>query len=460
MRLAWRNWREKVWAARFRVWNEAAPVRFFLEMAVDIDISPLILAPQPGRTVIRPFTPGYPAGFDDAERSRAQRIVDLMMSFDDETIETELARLEETLILQHRNADAVLLRRFEELRGSLFRCSEQPRDRALLIGACFSQEYSFEAAALFNPTMVLHPDQSGVGEDAFRFVLALRGMGEGHLSSVTFRTGIWRGAIDVTVDPPSGYAVAPQITVKEAERGDGPIELVCDEGCDLSETVLFPALPSQAGGIEDLRMVHFTHEGGSCVYYGTYTAFSGTGIRSEMLKTRDFSRFQMIPLSGAATQGKGMALFPRRIDGRYAMLGRQDNESIWLLQSDDLYVWNDGKKIIAPRFCWDAVQMGNCGSPIEIDEGWLVLTHGVGAMRSYTIGAALLDKDDPNRLLGRTTEPILRPRPHETDGYVPNVVYSCGGLVRGRRLMLPYAIADDYTRFASIPLDSLLAALR
>lgn len=427
-------------------------------MPVEVDTAELILAPEPGRTVIRPFTPGYPAGFDGGT-SRARRVADLMMSFDRGGIETELDRLETTLGSQHRDVDDVLLRRFEELNGSLIHCDHVPRERAILIGASFSEEYSFEAAALFNPSMVLHPDQSGLEDDAFRFVLALRGMGEGHLSSVTFRTGIWRGAADVTVDKPSAYSVAPRVVQREGERGDGPVELSCGGSQDLSETVLFPVLPSQAGGIEDLRLVRFTDDDGSVTYHGTYTAFSGKGIRSELLSTDDFTGFRMVPLNGSATSGKGMALFPRRIDGRYVMLGRQDNESIWLHRSDDLLTWNDGEKIICPHFLWDAVQMGNCGSPIEIDEGWLVLTHGVGAVRSYAIGAALLDKNDPSKVLGRMPEPILRPAPEERDGYVPNVVYSCGGLVRGRRLMMPYAVADNYTRFASIPLDSLLAAL-
>ena len=428
-------------------------------MPVQVDHADLILAPEPGRTVIRPFSPGYPAGFG-ANGSRAQRIADQVLAFDRAAIEAELARLHDTLADQHRDVEDVVLRRFDEINGSIIECGKPPRDMAIVIGAYFSEEYSFEAAALFNPSMVLHPDQSGMDDDAFRFVLALRGMGEGHLSSVTFRSGVWRGATDVTVDRPSPYSVAPRVMASEAERGDDPVELKCGGAKDLSETVLFPVLPSQAGGIEDLRLVQFADGDGASTYYGTYTAFSGAAIRSEMLKTSDFSSFEMIPLKGSAASGKGMALFPRKLDGRYVMLGRQDNESIWLHRSDDLFTWNGGDKLISPKYPWDCAQMGNCGSPIEIDEGWLVITHGVGSVRSYAIGAALLDRGDPSKVLGRVAEPILRPAADERDGYVPNVVYGCGSLVRGRRLMLPYGVADNYTRFASIALDSLLGALQ
>ena len=428
--------------------------------AVDVEHAAVKLAPEPGRTVIRPFSPGYPSGFDGPGNSRAQRIADLVMSFDDELTTYVVERMKEALCDQHRDFESVLLRRFHEINGTLIHCEDPPRERALVIGAYFSEEYSFEAAALFNPSMVLHPDQSGMDDDAFRFVLALRGMGEGHLSSVTFRTGVWRGAIDVAVDQPSPFSVAPNIITPVGKRDEGPVDLTSAGSHDLSETVLFPVLASQAGGIEDLRLVLFTDDDGSTTYHGTYTAFSGSGIRSELLSTSDFEKFRMTPLRGSASTGKGMALFPRKIDGQYMMLGRQDNESLWLHRSPDLLTWEGGDKLISPRFAWDAVQMGNCGSPIEIDEGWLVITHGVGPVRSYSLGAALLDKQDPGKVLARVSRPVLTPAPEERDGYVPNVVYSCGALVRGRRLMLPYGVADNYSKFASIPLDSLLAAMQ
>ncbi len=223
--------------------------------------------------------------------------------------------------------------------------------------------------------------------------------------------------------------------------------------------MLFPTAPSQKQGIEDLRLVRFTEKDGSSHYLGTYTAFSGAEVRQEVLHTSDFRTFDMRPMQGAIAASKGLALFPRRIDGRYMALGRHDRENLWLLASDDLYVWNGGSRIITPCYPWEFIQLGNCGSPIEIDEGWLVITHGVGMVRNYCIGACLLDKDDPAMLLARTSRPLIRPSEKERDGYVPNVVYSCGALVHDRTLLLPYGVADSFATFASVPIDSLLAAM-
>ncbi len=446
------------------------PDAALLRVMIAVEHAELILQPEAGRTVIRPFTPNFAEGFGpngagDQGPTRPQLIAKRLLAIPDDRVAQVLGSIQDALGSQHRGFDEMLLQRFEEINGSLIDRVEVSRERALLIGGYFSEEYSFEAAALFNPSMVLHPDQTGVDDDAFRFVVSLRGMGEGHLSSVTFRTGTWRGAADVAIDVPSPYSVPPQVVGREGDRADGPVELRPGGSQDLSEIVLFPLLPSQAGGIEDLRLVHFTDDDGHSSYIGTYTAFSGTAIRSEMLRTTDFAGFEMIPLGGTASKSKGMALFPRKVNGEYMMLGRQDNESVWLHRSGDLFDWNDGHKIISPKYVWDCAQMGNCGSPIEIDEGWLVITHGIGPLRSYSIGAALLDKDDPAKVLGRTPHPLLNPTAGERDGYVPNVLYSCGGLVRanqggGRRLMLPYGVADNYTRFASIALDDVLAALQ
>jgi predicted GH43/DUF377 family glycosyl hydrolase len=223
--------------------------------------------------------------------------------------------------------------------------------------------------------------------------------------------------------------------------------------------VIFPITSHQRHGIEDLRMVRFTNDDGNVTYLGTYTAFSGGEIRQELLRTTDFSTFELSALRGQATTNKGMALFPRRIDGRYAMLGRQDHENIWLLKSTDLYLWETGAQIISPKWIWEFVQIGNCGSPIEIDEGWLVITHGVGGVRNYCIGACLLDKQNPAKLLGRVTIPVLRPTPDERSGYVPNVIYSCGAMVHNRTVVLPYAVADSFTTFATMSLDHLLAQM-
>jgi predicted GH43/DUF377 family glycosyl hydrolase len=422
---------------------------------------PIILRPDPARVVIKPFVPAEaPSGYGITNSPRAQRIVERILSLDAPERAKELARVCEGLSTRYRSADDILMRRFDEVNGVIFRRCEISRDHALLIGAYFSEEYAFEAAALFNPSIVPHPNQQNVPSGAVRFILSLRGVGEGHLSSVTFRSGIFAADGTLSVDPPSLLATVPRIeTIVESKLDDRVVRLYCDASRDLSEVVLFPVTPSQRHGIEDVRLVRFTEDDGSVTYFGTYTAFSGQDIRQELLRTDDFASFDLRALQGAATANKGMALFPRRVAGRYVMLGRQDHENIWLLTSDDLYRWEGGNRIVSPRYPWEFIQLGNGGSPIEIDEGWLVLTHGVGAVRNYCIGACLLDRDDPSKLLARSTRPLLRPTAEERYGYVPNIAYSCGALVHGRTLLLPYAVADSFTTFATVPLATLLAQM-
>lgn len=428
------------------------------EILAGIDImrhSSVILRPDPARTVIRPFSPEDPIGFVVPGHPRVKRIIERLLALDDCWLDLGRQRASAILSDRHRNMEAVLLRRFDELVGICDR-SIVSQERAMVIGGFFSQEYSFEAAALFNPSAVLHWDQSNLPEGAIRFVMSLRGIGEGHVSSVTFRTGVWQPGRYIEMDPVSRYASPPRIDRIEGEEDESAIRL-CFKGCmDVSEEVIFPMAPSQQQGIEDVRLVRFVEEDGTCEYLGTYTAFNGRDIRSELLRTTDFETFEMRPLTGSAAVGKGMALFPRRIDGRYVMLSRHDNENIWLVESDDLYSWNDARKIVTPRWPWEYIQIGNCGSPIEIDEGWLVLIHGVGLVRNYTISACLLDKDDPSKLLGRTRRPLLRPSPEERNGYVPNVVYSCGGIVHQATLLLPYGVSDNFATFATIPVSQLL----
>lgn len=413
------------------------------------------LRPDPSRTLVRPFEPGYPRGFD-AGTTRTQETVNLILSLGEAELTRQLEGVTASLDENHRDVDTMLRRRFDEVADHFDGADRCDDARRRLIGAYFSQEYAYESAALFNPSAVLHPDQSDVGDGEVRFILSLRGIGEGHLSSVTFRTGRWKPGGTLVVDDPSSVSMQPII---ERADTDDLARLRYDGSETLSETVLFPVLPSQRQGIEDLRLVRFDEGDGTFAYHGTYTAFSGAEARSELLTTTDFSTFEMRALTGDASLGKGMALFPRRIDGLFAMLGRQDNKNIWLLRSDDILHWGGGAKLIEPRYPWEFVQMGNCGSPIEVDEGWLVLTHGVGTVRNYCIGACLLDKNDPSKLLARTPRPVLAPSPKQRDGYVPNVVYSCGALVVGRDLLLPYAVADSFTAFATTTVDDLLAVM-
>jgi len=417
----------------------------------------VVLKPDPSRTVLRPFDVAYPAAYSQRKGARVEAIIQRMLTIDERMIKRGLRFVDELLDSRQRNLRSILLRQFDQVKEYVPEGAELSEDRKLLIGGVFSEEYAFEAAALFNPSIVRHWDQSGLKPGAVRFILSLRGIGEGHVSSVTFRTGVWDGALGVRVESPSGYAEPPQIET----RGKDDAELLLHFGDieEISEAVLFPMTPSQARGIEDLRLVTFTEEDGTQFYAGTFTAFDGIDIHQEMLTTEDFCHFRMRPIAGKVAENKGMALFPRRIDGRYAMLGRQDNENIWLMYSNDLHRWDEAEKIIAPLHPWEFVQMGNCGSPIEIEEGWLVMTHGVGLLRNYTIGACLLDKDDPSKVIARSNIPLLRSGPEQRDGYVPNVVYSCGSLIQDRRILVPYGVADNFATIVTGDVDALLSHL-
>jgi predicted GH43/DUF377 family glycosyl hydrolase len=288
--------------------------------------------------------------------------------------------------------------------------------------------------------------------------MSLRAVGEGHISSIAFREGLVssKGGLQLAPEPPFATAAdAPGLDTAI----DGPVRVFRNEDTNLSGMVIFPVTPAQANGLEDLRLTYFTNEDGSHEYYGTYTAFSGRGIRSELLKTHNFREIDLCPMSGDAARNKGMALFPEKIGGQYMMLGRQDGQNLFLLKSDNLTHWDGGELLMEPKYAWEFIQIGNCGAPILIDEGWLVLTHGVGAMRQYAIGAVLLDRNDPSKILGRTRYPILEAEDDDRNGYVPNVVYTCGGMRVGDQLFMPYGISDSSIGFAFLPLKDLVTAL-
>lgn len=421
----------------------------------------LLLRPEPARVVLRPFVPAentVMAG--GAERSRIEQIVDRVLALSPAELKEELDRVLSSVTDRHRDVERILQRRFYDMADRFMRGRTASPDQALLVGSYFAEEYSFEAAALFNPSIVPHPDQSGVAQGAVRFMLSLRGTGEGHISSITFRTGTFGADGKLTIDPPSRWAVSPRIENIPGWTPDDPgLRLFYGEQDDLSQIVIFPVTYHQRHGIEDLRLVHFTDEDGHSTYLGTYTAFSGEAIRQELLRTDDFVTFELNALRGKLSATKGMALFPRRIDGHYAMLGRHDHENLWLLKSNDLYNWDSGEIVVSPRWPWEFVQIGNCSSPIEIDEGWLIITHGVGPIRNYCLGACLLDKKNPFKVIARSRRPLIRPSPETRDGYVPNVVYSCGAMAVGRTLLLPYGVADSFTAFAAVALDQLLPTL-
>ena len=359
---------------------------------------------------------------------------------------------------RHRNLLDIFEARADEMEEAFQPHAKLTQIQRGLIGSYFLNEYSFEASALFNPSIVRHPDQSGVPESSCRFILSLRAVGEGHISSLTFRSGIIAADGNISIDPPARLASVPKITSRVSGPLGDTVDVVFRPDEELSEQVVFPITQSQSNGIEDARFVEFIDEG-QRTFYATYTAYNGRAICSELLVTRDFKSFRMTPLSGSVTRNKGMALFPRKINGRYAMIGRQDNENLYLIYSDDLHTWDGGQCILKPQYPWEFVQIGTCGSPIELDDCWLLLTHGVGPVRKYSIGAVLLDKKDPSKIVARSHEPLLRPEPTEREGYVPNVVYTCGAMRYGDRIILPYAISDTYSNFATIKIAALMQAI-
>ena len=474
-----------------------------------------IIEPDLTRVLLRPFTPGGSA--------RVARIIDRIMSLAEDRVGVLLDEVSAEFSERHQHIRTLFQERFEQVREMLPINKEISAQRRLLIGSYFLAEYSLEAAALFNPSMVPHPDQTGLPIGALRFILSLRATGEGHISSITFRTGIVHPDHRIEVCTPTGFLTEPRqipnpvyekglferklvelgltgeftyrvitkigesFTLEElraslqAEQfrlpdGMGREDQIAAQGIwmlarsnyevqfqpdqELSERILFPATPSQRNGIEDARFVRFQSEDGTHRYFATFTAYDGRVVMPELVETSNFLLFRFITLNGPAAQNKGMALFPRKINGLYAMLSRQDNENIYLMFSDNVHFWNERQVLLKPEFSWELVQLGNCGSPIETDAGWLVLSHGVGPMRKYCIGAFLLDRDDPSKVIGRLSEPLLKPNEYEREGYVPNVVYTCGALVHRGELIIPYGLADHATGFATVPLAEVLAAMQ
>lgn len=472
-----------------------------------------VLVPDQSRVLLRPFLPG------NAERVAS--IIARAMAIEEPAVAPLLEEVIAVFSQRHQDLSAIFLDRFQQVSGVM--ASEHPEvstARRMLVGSCFLAEYSLESAALFNPSMVPHMDQSGLAPGALRFILSLRATGEGHVSSIVFRTGIIHPDHRIEVSPSNGFLTEPRqipnpqyekplferslkslgltsglkhrvmdllgdtftledlrkalqaepataVTTEEQNAAQGiwmlarsnfEVRFLPEQ--ELCDRVVFPATPAQRNGIEDARFVHFQKADGSHIYFATFTAYDGTIVMPELLETSDFLHFRFLTLNGPAAKNKGMAMFPRKIDGRFAMLGRQDNESISLMFSDNVHFWNDSQPLLQPEFPWEIVQIGNCGSPIETEAGWLVLSHGVGMMREYSIGAFLLDRDDPAKVLGRLREPLLKPNQAEREGYVPNVVYSCGGLVHNGTLIIPYGLADHATGFATVPLKDVLAAMR
>ncbi len=419
----------------------------------------LYLRPDPARVVVRPFKPATePRDLNPTDKVRANHIVDRVLRLDAEASAQQLSEVLENFAGRHRNLLDVFESRAAEMEDALEPHAQLNKTQRGLIGAYFLSEYSFEASALFNPSIVRNPDQTGAPEHGCRFILSLRAVGEGHVSSLTFRSGTIAADGSVSVDPTARLASVPIVRSRTSMYNGEDIEVIFGPDEELSERVIFPITDAQSNGIEDARFVEF-NDNGQKTFYATYTAYSGRAIRSELLATKDFQSFRMTPLGGSASRNKGMALFPRKIDGRYAMIGRQDNENLYLIYSDDLYSWDGGRSILQPEYPWEFVQIGNCGSPIELDDAWLLLIHGVGPVRKYSIGAVLLDKKDPSKVLARSREPLVRPEPTEREGYVPNVVYTCGAMRHRDQIILPYAVSDTFSNFATITIAALMQAV-
>lgn len=329
--------------------------------------------------------------------------------------------------------------------------------KQVLTGAYFTHEYSIQAAALFNPSIVEHPDQSEIEEGALRFVLSLRAVGEGHISSLAFQAGKIDAAGAITLETAfSKLSTGQHIPIAGAPEEDYDVSFPTD--IPLSSRVVFPYAASEANGIEDVRFVEF-REGPHSRFIGTYTAYSGKAIEPRLIETADFKNFHIRALHGKAVSDKGMALFPERIGNRYVMIGRQGGRSLSIMYSDDLYHWDDFQPLQQPRRGWEMLQIGNCGSPVKTPQGWLLLTHAVGPMRKYVLSMTLLELENPARVIASLEQPLLSPNAEEREGYVPNVLYSCGMLLHGDMLVIPYAMSDSAISFATVELEAVLKTL-
>ncbi len=427
---------------------------------MDLFTHQLRLHADPSRVVVRPFHIAW-AGNAGAP-SRTERLVGEVLEMTSAEARIQLEVVLKDFEARHWQTRRVFMTRYDQIEDMLgLNGADIGDEKRQLIGAYFCHEYSYAAAALMNPSAVPHFDQSGMPPGSLRILMSMRAVGEGHISSVAFREGIITDQNLMKLAPEPPFATATDaVGSGEDEMPQGPVTVYRHRDSTLSGTVIFPITQAQSKGLEDLRIVRFQHDNGDYEWIGTYTAYNGSVIQSELMRTRDFRAFDLVPMTGPAARNKGMALFPRKVNGQYMMIGRQDGENLFLLKSDTLTDWVDGEKILTPLYPWELVQIGNCGPPIELDEGWLLLTHGVGAMRKYSIGAVLLDKDDPSKVIGRTQHPILAAKDQDREGYVPNVVYSCGALRHGDALFLPYGIADSSIGFAFVKITDMLAAMR
>ncbi|MFH1386722.1 MAG: glycoside hydrolase family 130 protein [bacterium] len=470
--------------------------------------------PDSSRIIARPFIP--------SDINRIKRIIGLVQGLNEDEAKTILAQTFKEFSYRHKDMKGILMNHFNGVAEYVENKEGLSTERKLLIGSYFTNEYSIESAALFNPSIVVYPKQNNLKKGETRVILSFRAVGEGHISSIVFRSAVIDRENSIFMEPISRYVTTPSIVLDptygkhvfelklkemsiynalsaavierlgenfdfrqlqesisavsgqgllppaEAERtvtemswlANSNYEIIFPPEDMISERVIFPTVATESNGVEDARFVRFINDDGAIMYYATYTAYSGFGILPQLIETKDFHHFKMTTLNGKMASNKGMALFPRKINGKYAMISRLDGESLYMMYSNNLHFWNEASLMQKPAKSWEFVQIGNCGSPIETEKGWLLLTHGVGPMRKYCIGIELLDLNDPSKIIARLDEPLLSPEEEEREGYVPNVVYSCGSIVLNNELILPYATSDSVSAIAVISLDELLGKLR
>ncbi len=446
---------------------------------------------------------------DVGKSERIKNVLNRINALSENEIHDKIIFYEKEFGERHLFFKDILLENFSRVEKFIEGNSALSTEKKLLIGSYFSKEYSIEAASLFNPSIVPHPDQSLLKPGQLRFLLSLRATGEGHISSIEFKSGIIDDENEIIFDSESEFSALPKkdnnkkfsrkflmenlnnpnqdyiknfpeyFTLSEVESVLGKInindnpkfadqirqtfdlldsnyKINFSETTNISERVIFPNSASESHGMEDVRIVRFVDDNNSSNYYGTYTAYNGHTFRTQLLETKDFIEFNVHTMHGAAVQDKGMALFPRKINGKYYITSRQGGENLQIMSSDNLYKWEKFELLQQPKMAWQYIQLGNCGSPIETEKGWLLITHAVGAFRKYTIGAMLLDLEKPTKILGSLKYPLLEPNEVERNGYVPNVLYSCGSLVHNGDLIIPYAMSDSYTGFAKVKLNELI----
>jgi len=460
--------------------------------------------PDHSRVIIKPHIP--------IEKDRVERIIKRVLSLSEEKAKQELDRVITSFSNRHKNIWDAFDKNYNEIKKYIPKNTQISNNRKALLGAYFSLEYSIQAAAFFNPSIIAHPDQSDLPEGSLRFIISFRSVGEGHISSIEFRSGIIDKNGDFTFDKVSRFAERAKVAsnpvydkttffLKLAEM-QSPENIISKKVCDLlsdefllsdliavlrivvdpeykdigenitwlaksnyelqfklnqelSEKIIFPASQNDSNGLEDARFVRFVDDNSIVTYYATYTAYNGHRILPQILETKDFLTFKMITLNGKFSKNKGMALFPRKINGEYMMISRVDGENLYIMSSNNIHFWHNAQILKEPESEWEFVQIGNCGSPIETEKGWILLTHGVGAMREYCIGVVLLDLEDPSKVIGTMIEPLLVPLEEEREGYVPNVVYSCGSIIHNDELIIPYAMSDTCSGIVTVSLAEL-----